>query len=284
MSQQVNLFENGLVKSKDWFTLSFVAVIYLVAAVAMVYFYTGLASENEQLQGQRNQVVAQQDAMKKKVDEFSQRLVPIDNSKFEAELAKLKTRLEMQSQILSIFQQSISDKAYHLIDYMRALAGEQQSGLWLTGFKIEPGAKHVSLSGEALQTEDIPLYLDLLSGQKVFAGTQFSGLQFKQVELQKSAAQSTPAIAAAEVAPAVAPPAPPVSGKDTTSVTAPVGTTTAAAPVNVTAPVVSVPAKLQVYAFDVKGRELSDKAKPESTVSWDDFVSQTIQQPKAKQP
>jgi hypothetical protein len=283
MSQQINLFESGLVKSKDWFTLSFVAVIYVVAALAMVYFYTGLSSENEQLQVQRNQAVAQQDAMKKKVDEFAQRLVPIDNSKLEAELAKLKIRLEMQSQILAIFQQSISDKAYHLIDYMRALAGEQQPGLWLTGFRIEPGAQHVSLSGQALQTEDIPLYLDLLSGQKVFAGTQFSGLQFKQVELQKNTVQATPATAAV-AAPAAVPSVPPVSGKDNSSAPPPASSTVPALPVNAAVPASNVPAKLQVYAFDVKGQDLSNKTKPESAVSWDDFVSQTIQQPKAKQP
>lgn len=289
MSQQVNLFESGLVKSKDWFTLSLVAAVYALAAIAMVYFYTGIASENAQLLVQRNQTVAQYESMQKKLDEFAKKVTPIDNSKLEAELKKLNTRFEMQTQILAIFQQSISESAYHLIDYMRGLASQQLSGVWLTGFKIEPAAQHVSLSGQALQTEDIPLYLDLLSAQHVFEGTQFSGLQFKQVELQKQLPPATPATVDAAPAPAVAvtpatatgSPAKGTAATATTNVAPSVSTT---APAATGAPVIEEAAKLKVYAFDVKGQDLRDKTKPVSAVSWDDFVSQTGQRPLAKQP
>jgi hypothetical protein len=280
MSQQINLFELGLVKSKDWFTLSFVAGVYVLAAMAMVYLYSGLEAESAQFLTQRDQAVAQQEAMQKRVDEFTQRLVPVDNSKLESELKNLKAQFEVQSQILAIFQQSISEQAYHLIDYMRALAGQQQPGLWLTGFKIEPAAQHVSLSGQALQTEDIPLYLDLLSAQRVFEGTQFSGLQFKQVELQKTVSQ--PAETVATQAAPVSAAEQPVAGKGTFA--APVATplATTAATTAQTA-VTDAPAKLRIYAFDVKGRDLSDKNKPASAVSWDEFVRQTIRQPQTNE-
>ncbi len=136
MSQQINLFEGGLVKSKDWFNLPFVVVIYVLAAGVMFYLFTGLEAENAALQTQRNQAVTQYETMQKKMDQFAQRVTPIDNSKLEAELKTLKGRFEMQSQILAIFQQSISDAANQLIDYMRAFTAQQQPGLWLTGFRI----------------------------------------------------------------------------------------------------------------------------------------------------
>jgi hypothetical protein len=282
MSQQVNLFDSGLVKSKDWFTLTLVGAVYALAALAMVYFYTGIEAENTQLLAQREQATAQYAAMQKQVDEFAKKATPIDNSKLEAELKKLNTRFEMQSQILAIFQQSISEQAYHLIDYMRALTGQQQPGLWLTGFRIEPEAQHISLSGQALQTEDIPLYLDLLSAQRVFEGTQFSGLQFKQVELQKRA---PPPAAVVATAPSVVAPTPQAAGKGAAVVATPAAPE---APAATSLPVVDVPVKLQLYAFDVKGQDLRDKTKPVSSMSWDDFVSQTGQppqpKPQAKQP
>ncbi|MEZ0289232.1 MAG: PilN domain-containing protein [Methylophilus sp.] len=282
MSQQVNLFEIGLVKSKDWFTLTLVGAVYALAALVMVYLYTGIEAENAQLLAQRNQTAAQYEDMQKKVDEFAKKATPVDNSKLEAELKKLNARFEMQSQMLAIFQQAISENAYHLIDYMRALTAQQQPGLWLTGFKIEPAAQHVSLSGQALQTEDIPLYLDLLSAQRVFEGTQFSGLQFKQIELQKR----VPAPAAVvDTTPSVVAPTPQATGKRAPVVATPVTPVTPAAS---SMPVVEVPVKLQLYAFDVKGQDLRDKTKPVSPMSWDDFVSQTGQppqpKPQAKQP
>jgi hypothetical protein len=283
VSQQVNLFESGLVKSKDWFTLSFVAAIYALAAIVMVYFYTGIESENAQLLAQRSQNVTKYESMQKKVEEFARKAVPVDNSKLEAELKSLNNRFEVQSQMLAIFQQSISESAYHLIDYMRGLASQQQSGVWLTGFRIEPAALNVSLSGQALQTEDIPLYLDLLSAQKVFEGTQFSGLQFKQVELQKQVTTTTTASTSA-VSPAPAPVAVPAPAGKGTSATTSTTVTSSPSPAAVTAPTtVTENIKLTVYAFEVKGQELKDKTKPVSAMSWDDFVNQSGQ-PQVKPP
>jgi hypothetical protein len=280
MSQQINLFEGGLVKSKDWFTLPVVAAIYVLAACVMFYLFTGLEAENAQLQTQRNQAVTQYETMQKKVDQFAQQVTPIDNSKLEADLKNLNTRFEMQSQILAIFQQSISGAANHLVDYMRALTAQQQPGLWLTGFRIEPAAQHVTLSGQALHSEDIPLYLDLLSAQRIFEGTQFSGIQFKQVELHRPQATATSAPAAQAAAPVPVAEAPAGKGG-----AAEVAANTGSAPAASAPPISTAAAEvaLPVYAFEVKGQDLQNKAKRENTVSWDEFVRQTTQAP-AKQP
>ena len=278
MSQQINLFEGGLVKSRDRFSVSMVGAVYFLAAVVMYYLFTGLQAENAELQLQRNQAVAQYEAMQKKVEEFSKRVVPIDNSKLEAELNALNSRLDMQSQMLAIFQYSISDAAYHLIDYMRALTQQQQPGVWLTGFKIEPGAQHLSLSGKALQTVDIPTYLGLLSGQKIFAGTLFSGIQFKQVELHKSQSAVALAPATAPVAAASAS-EPATTGKDgaVTPSVAPGTPSATPATSNTVAP--TPESVLMIYAFDVKGQDMQNPTKAVNGVTWDEFVRQTTQAP-----
>ena len=278
MSQQINLFEGGLVKSRDWFSLPMVAGVYVLAAAVMFYLFTGLQAENAQLQVQRNQAVAQYETMQKKVNEFAQRATPIDNSQLESTLKNLHARFEMQSQILAIFQQSLSVSAYHLIDYMRAFTAQQQPGLWLTGFRIEPGSQHLSLSGQALRSEDIPLYLDMLSAQRVFEGTQFSGIQFKQVELHQNQAA-----AAVPVAPPVPASEPAVSGKSgAENGSSPAPAAVAAAPAaNVAS---TAAASLKVYAFEVKGQDVQNKAKLLNTVSWDEFVRQTTQSSPVGQP
>ncbi|HCU84532.1 PilN domain-containing protein [Methylophilus sp. UBA6697] len=275
MSQQINLFEGGLVKSKDWFNLPFVVVIYVLAAGVMFYLSTGLEAENAALQTQRNQAVTQYETMQKKVDQFAQRVTPIDNSKLEVELKTLKGRFDMQSQILAIFQQSISDASNHLVDYMRAFTAQQQAGLWLTGFRIEPGTQHISLTGQALQSEAIPQYLDLLSAQRIFEGTQFSGIQFKQVELQRPQSPAT-APAAAASPPAAVPESTP-AGKGAPYAASNAAPASVAPPATASQNAHEEEAKLQVYAFEVKGRDLQSQAKRENSVSWDDFVRQTTQ-------
>lgn len=281
MSQQINLFEGGLVKSRDWFSLPMVAGVYVLAAAVMFYLFTGLEAENAALQTQRNQAVVQYETMQKKVDEFAKRATPIDNSQLESTLKNLNARFDMQSQILAIFQQSLSVSAYHLIDYMRAFTAQQQPGLWLTGFRIEPGSQHLSLTGQALRSEDIPLYLDVLSAQHVFEGTQFSGIQFKQVELHQNQA----AVATVPVAPPAPAPAsePAISGKGgAENGSSPAPAAVAAAP---TASVASTAAaSLKVYTFEVKGQDVQSKAKLLNTVSWDEFVRQTTQSSPVGQP
>lgn len=283
MSQQINLFEGGLVRSKDWFTLPLVGGVYVLAACVMFYLNTGLEAESAQLEVQRNQATAQYESMQKKIEEFSQRVTPVDNSKLEAELKNLKARLDMQTQILAIFQQSISDAANHLVDYMRALTAQQQPGLWLTGFKIEPAVQHVTLSGQALQSEDIPQYLDLLSAQRIFEGTQFSGIQFKQVELRKNQPATPTDNTVTMPAPvAVAEPSPSVKGmppEAASNASAPAVTATPAA---VVAPAPDL--TLKVYAFEVKGQDLQSQVKRDNAMGWDEFVRQTTQSQPVQQP
>ncbi|BEV09015.1 PilN domain-containing protein [Methylophilus sp. DW102] len=277
MSQQINLYEGGGVKAKEWFTLPMVVAVYLLAAVVMYFFYTGLADENAQLQVQRNQAVAQYEMMQKKVEEFSKKAAPIDNSKLEAELKALKGRLEMQSQILAIFQQSISEQSAHLIDYLRAFTGQQQPGVWLTGFKVEPAVQHLSLTGQALQSQDIPAYLDLLSSQSVFAGTEFSGIQFKQVELHKpqSRTSANPASPASTPTPdpvAAAPAGKEGAGADPAAVPA----ASTPAPSAPGSPAAAEVPGLKVYTFEVKGRDTQATNKLVNGMSWDEFVRQTV--------
>jgi cell division protein FtsL len=282
MSQQINLYEGGGVKAKEWFSLPMVAAVYVLAAVVMYYFYTGLTAENEQLQVQRNQAVAQYENLQKKVEEFSQKAKPIDNSKLEAELKTLKAQLEMQTQILAIFQQSISEQSAQLVDYMRAFTGQQQPGVWLTGFKVEPAVEHLTLAGQALQSEDIPAYLDLLSHQSVFAGTEFSGIEFKQLELHQPQSRSGGNAAAPAATPAPVPAAEVATaspaGKDGGA--APV-TPASAAPNQQSATAASTQATpalagLKVYAFEVKGRDTQIMNKRVNGMSWDEFVRQTV--------
>lgn len=277
MSQQINLFEGALVKSKDWFTLPLVAGVYALVACVMIYDFTGLQDEVAQLEVQRNQAKAQYEVIQKKLDELAKSVVPVDNSKLEAELKTLKARFDMQTQILAMFQQSISNDSQHLVDYMRALTAQQQPGLWLTGFRIEPAAQHLTLDGQALQSESIPSYLDLLSKRAIFAGTQFSGMQVKQVELRKN--QTPTSAVATPVAPVPAPTSvnePSAVGKDAPeSAGAPAAPTAPSMPVANLAPAPEV--TLQVYAFDVKGQDLQSQAKRDNTLSWDEFVRQTTQ-------
>lgn len=277
MSQQINLFESGLVKSKDWFSLPLVAAVYALVACFMIYDFTDLQAEGAQLEVQRNQAKAQYEVIQKKLDELAKTVVPVDNSKLEAELKTLKARFDMQTQILAMFQQSISDAGHHLVDYMRALTAQQQPGLWLTGFRIEPAAQHLTLNGQALQSESIPSYLDLLSKRAIFAGTQFSGMQVKQVELHKN--QTSTAAVASSVASAPAP----TSGNEPSALGkgAPESVGTPAAPTAPSIPVANLASApevtLQVYAFDVKGQDLQTQAKHDHALSWDEFVRQTSQ-------
>jgi len=207
-------------------------------------------------------------------------------------LQSLQARLEMQTQVLQMFNASLSDAAPQLIDYMQALAARPYPGVWITGFHITPAVQSLSLSGNALQTQDIPAYLGQLSAQHIFAGTQFSGLQFKQLELVKptpaAGTSMATASAAANTNTTASSPLPTASATDdkaSPAASAGGGVTQAdippAAAERSTAAATLAP-RMTVYAFEVKGLDMQAAAKQASGMSWDAFVEQTIQAAPAK--
>lgn len=183
MSQQVNLFNPSLVKAKDWFSVSAVAIIYLVTACTMYLFYVFSNQDVEAVQAQRTQVLAAFQDSQKKLNALSGPKQTVVNSKEDEVLVSyLQQKIDSQAKIIDIFKSAQSGDQAHVADYLRGLAHLSTANVWITGMKLEPFKQHVTLQGRAMSAELVPLYIQQLGQEPVFSGKLFGSLKLKEIE------------------------------------------------------------------------------------------------------
>lgn len=183
MSQQINFYNTKLVKPKDWFSLSTVAIVYVASAGLMLVWYQQLNAEAALKEQARQTAQIQfEQAQKQLTDAMSATKNVVDVKAQEVELKALQEKLDSQEKIIAAFEQTRSGKRMHVADYMAGLSHQAVENLWLTGFKLDAFKNYVSLTGRAYKTELVPKYIDALSREPVFRGQLFGGLQIKEIE------------------------------------------------------------------------------------------------------
>ncbi len=183
MSQQINFYNTKLVKPKDWFSLTTVAIIYALSAGLMLLWYQQLNAEATLKEQARQTAQTQfEQAQKQLTDAMAATQNIVDVKAQEAALKALQEKLDSQEKVIAAFEQTRSGKRMHVADYMAGLSHQTVEKLWLTGFKLDAFKNYVSLTGRAYKTELVPKYIDALSREPVFRGQLFGGLQIKEIE------------------------------------------------------------------------------------------------------
>lgn len=198
MTQQVNLLNRALIRPRDWLSLNNMMMIYALTLAGMVWLYNYTLSQMETAQEKRNQAVAEFESLQKELQAVTNaQAKPINAESQEKELQALMQKRAMQDKVLTVFRQVEKDGHHHILDYMQGFAHQKMQDVWLTGFKIDPFVRSLSLTGKALNAELIPTFISHLSGEPVFKGQLFGGLTIKSAE-QADSRQKTPAAAAAD--------------------------------------------------------------------------------------
>lgn len=199
MSQQINLFNPGLVKVKDKLSLRNVGLIY-VTILALLSLYqshleSGLTEENAAYEKVHTALTDTQ----KTLDELSGTFKPPANSQEDEKvLSKLKQSYKNQSNIIEILKLTQSGEQAHVADYLRGLAHRPVENVWLTGMKLEPFKKNVTLRGKSLSADLVPAYMQALGKEPVFSGQLFDGLKLKEIDVPVSPSLAAPSAATTE--------------------------------------------------------------------------------------
>lgn len=192
MSQQINFYNAKLVKPKDWFSLTTVAIVYAVSAGLMLFWYQQLNAEAT-LKEQARQVAQTQfeQAQKELTEAMSSGQNTVKQQDVEAQLKALQEQYESQEAVISAFSQVQGGTHAHIADYMAGLARQRLDNVWLTGFKMNAFSESLTLMGRAVKAELVPQYLNMLSHEPIFHGQLFGGLKLKEfVQATEQAAPS----------------------------------------------------------------------------------------------
>ncbi len=177
MSQQINLLNTALIKQKDFFKPTNIAITLGLMCVLMLGYYEFANNELSKLNIARSQAAEKLSSIEAALKQATAIRTPrIPNNALLVEISQLEQKEKMQQLILQTVKQSKAnpDKGYAAL--MRAFAKQSMDGLWLTSFSFDSKSEKLNMSGRTLQADLVPEYIARLGLEPALKGKLFSAL------------------------------------------------------------------------------------------------------------
>ena len=198
MTQQINLFNPVFLKQKKTFSAVNMLDALAVLLVGVAAFYAYASIETLNLDRQSVETSRQYNQARARLAEAGARYAPKKtDARLAAEVNNLQTQLNARKATLDKLGTGMLIKGVSYAEYMRALARQSISGLWLTGFKINKGGAEIEITGRALQPALVPSYIGRLNRERAMQGRAFDSLSMTQHEAPLPADALRPAAAPA---------------------------------------------------------------------------------------
>lgn len=201
MAQQINLYDPALLRKRDWFALSNLVlgagIAALLVAAAGVLVRGGLP----ELQAQATTGEAQLQAMRDQVLVLGQRVAERKaDPRIEQELAATRQLAAARGEVLQALRQRLASGEPSFADYLRGLARQSMTGLWITGFAWDAASDGLEIRGRTTDPALLPEYIGRLNREPAFRGQAFAALTVAEGKPDTVAGSAAP-IPSAQKAP-----------------------------------------------------------------------------------
>jgi hypothetical protein len=183
MTQQINLYQperyaKRVPISAHSMALVVAAVFFLAAAAGAVDYWrtANLGSELGRLQELRNTAV-------QRIDDYQHRYPPRSaDPELVRRVATMTHEREADLALLRLLTDGQIGNNRGLSEHLAGLARQDLSTVWLRRIRFSVGGERLLLEGSCTRAADIPLFLQRLSKQPVFAGREFEHLELSRSE------------------------------------------------------------------------------------------------------
>jgi len=185
MAQQINLFDPALLRKRDWFALSNVVMGAGIAAVLV--FAAGFVARSglPAMQAQAATGETQLKAMREQVLVLGQRVADRKvDPRIEQELATARQLAEARGIVLHTLRQGLEADVPPFADYLRGLARQSMTGLWITGFVWDAASGSMEIRGRTTDPSLLPEYIRRLNREPTFRGHAFAALKVAAGKLE----------------------------------------------------------------------------------------------------
>ncbi|MDH5601887.1 MAG: PilN domain-containing protein [Gammaproteobacteria bacterium] len=184
--QQVNLYQDELKTPK----LNYSARVLIQLSLILVVVFSALAGFRYfQLQQHQLDLAEQQQRQKIVMTELQKIQNELSLRKKDVALVqRISNRtkeLTNKQKVLGILNRDEFGNTGGFIEHISGLARQRIDGLWLTQIRIAEGGTDVSLQGLTFKSSLLPRYLQRLSAEKAFSGTEFESLVMARQEKKK---------------------------------------------------------------------------------------------------
>jgi len=169
--QQINLYQAQFKPKKIILPPSQMLVILLLVIVTLSVMSLFSAKRNVVLE----KIIADQKQHTTQMIEES-----TESPLLVAELEKLHFQQFDKQRLLDYLTHQDFGNQQGFSATLRHLSQQQINNVWLTKFSLTRGGQTITLQGKALQSNQIPLYIDSLAKPEHFKGKQFSVFELQQ--------------------------------------------------------------------------------------------------------
>jgi hypothetical protein len=210
MAQQINLFNPIFLQQKKHFSAVTMLQTLGLLVAGIVVFYGYAVYESRTLarvaEDSRRQLQAQSEQVAKLTREFS----PQGRSKaLQDELARAESRLKQREDLITMLSTGTLGNTEGFARYLSALARQNLSGVWLTGFNVSGDEVELRLNGRVLYPDLVPAYVRALNREEVMRGRRVAEMRLTAREERAAPVTAAPGATAADTAAAAKPPAAP---------------------------------------------------------------------------
>ena len=184
--QQVNLYQDELKTQK----LKYSALILLKISIVLLVLLSATAGFSYfQLQQHKSSFAEHQQQQKIALTDLqtiqSALSLRIKDAALARKIIQKTKELSNKQKVLNILSQDEFGNTKGFIEHVGGLARQRIEGLWLTKIRIASGGNDISLNGTTSSPSLLPKYLQRLSSEKAFSGTQFQSLLMARQEKKK---------------------------------------------------------------------------------------------------
>jgi MSHA biogenesis protein MshI len=183
MRQQINLYDPILRQPRPVFSAAASAqgLVLVFLGLLLFHAYAGwrvssLAANVEELRGTRELAEKRYQALQARTP----RKTP--DPGMEGRIAGLTEELGRATKLADALGAGGFGNASGMSGYLVGLARQRIDGLWLTRIDIRAGGNAIDLAGRSGSAEQVPQYLQKLSGEQAFKGRTFGGLALRVEE------------------------------------------------------------------------------------------------------
>lgn len=178
MNQQINLYQPIFRTQPKVFSAITIAQAGLLLTLGLLAVYGYAYWQNTQLDHEVTRLQAQQDALLKRIEEFSTRFpVRQKNPQLDHQLTRLTAERAGKARAVAVLSDGVFGNTNGFSTYFAGLAHQHIEGLWLTGLSIADGGQQLSISGRTVDAPLVPRYLQQLAGEAAFNGREFKTFQ-----------------------------------------------------------------------------------------------------------
>lgn len=181
--QQINLYQSEfhsrheLVCAKN--VQNLLGVLLAILALISIYDYfsgRGQAGYLVELQTQETELELSLQNAKQTAPSM------IVDSKLKQQVDGYKRDVITKQQVLDALSGQSFGNTSGFSEFFKGLAKQNVSGLWLTNLNIRSGGKDIGITGSAYHPELVPDFLNKLSDERIFQGTNFQTFRVKREE------------------------------------------------------------------------------------------------------